>query len=261
MRTYAQLTTSFVVFCNRVGVDESISFWGGSEVIAPSGRRGVSGAAVRRGPVHASTSTSPTSAASASRCRCCATSGPELVARELAPARSPSGPGSAHDTTAERGAEDGLRRRGRAGRGAAGRATTRRHRRCSSCPTSSRSTPTSRGASSPSSSAASCARRASSGRCSGLSGGIDSALVAYLVAEAIGAEQLLCVLMPYRTSSPASRGDAEEVVRRLGCASELVEITPMVDGYFGADGAPGAAGPRASRRRRCGGATSWPGCG
>ncbi len=37
MRTYAQLTTSFVVYCNRVGVDESISFWGGSEVIAPSG--------------------------------------------------------------------------------------------------------------------------------------------------------------------------------------------------------------------------------
>jgi predicted amidohydrolase len=39
MRTYAQLTTSFVVFCNRVGVDESISFWGGSEVIAPTGER------------------------------------------------------------------------------------------------------------------------------------------------------------------------------------------------------------------------------
>jgi NAD+ synthase (glutamine-hydrolysing) len=38
MRTYAQLTTSFVVFCNRVGVDESISFWGGSEVIAPTGQ-------------------------------------------------------------------------------------------------------------------------------------------------------------------------------------------------------------------------------
>ena len=69
----------------------------------------------------------------------------------------------------------------------------------------------------------------------GLSGGIDSGLVAYLVAEAIGAERLLCVLMPYRTSSPASRGDAEEVVRRLGCASEVVEITPMVDGYFGDD--------------------------
>ena len=37
MRTYAQLTTSFVIFCNRVGMDETISFWGGSEVISPSG--------------------------------------------------------------------------------------------------------------------------------------------------------------------------------------------------------------------------------
>ena len=66
----------------------------------------------------------------------------------------------------------------------------------------------------------------------GLSGGIDSALVAYLVADAIGAERLLCVMMPYATSSPASRGDAETVIADLGCASELVEITPMVDGYF-----------------------------
>jgi NAD+ synthase len=69
----------------------------------------------------------------------------------------------------------------------------------------------------------------------GLSGGIDSALVAYLTAEAIGADALLCVLMPYRTSSPASRIDAEEVVRRLGCASELVDISPMVDGFYGAE--------------------------
>jgi len=37
LRAYAQLTTCVVVFCNRVGVDESISFWGGSEVIAPTG--------------------------------------------------------------------------------------------------------------------------------------------------------------------------------------------------------------------------------
>jgi predicted amidohydrolase len=37
MRTYAQLTTSFVVFVNRVGIDESFSFWGGSEVIGPTG--------------------------------------------------------------------------------------------------------------------------------------------------------------------------------------------------------------------------------
>ena len=79
----------------------------------------------------------------------------------------------------------------------------------------------------------------------GLSGGIDSALVAYLVAEAIGAERLLCVMMPYRTSSPASRGDAEAVVADLGCAAELVEITGMVDGYFGRDGVPGEGGPDA----------------
>jgi NAD+ synthase len=74
----------------------------------------------------------------------------------------------------------------------------------------------------------------------GLSGGIDSALVAYLVTEAIGPERLLCVLMPYRTSSPASRADAEEVVRRLGCASSLVDISPIVDGYFGLPGAAGS---------------------
>jgi NAD+ synthase len=74
----------------------------------------------------------------------------------------------------------------------------------------------------------------------GLSGGIDSALVAYLVSEAIGAERLLAVLMPYRTSSPSSRADAESVVADLRCASELVEITAMVDGYFGADGSAGA---------------------
>ncbi len=93
----------------------------------------------------------------------------------------------------------------------------------------------------------------------GLSGGIDSSLVAYLTAEAIGPERLLCVLMPYRTSSPASRADAEEVVRRLGCRSTVVDITPMVDGYFGRPaegdrsavlGALGPAGLEASPLRR-----------
>jgi len=74
----------------------------------------------------------------------------------------------------------------------------------------------------------------------GLSGGIDSALVAYLAAEAIGAENVLAILMPYRTSSPSSRGDAEEVVRRLGCPSELVDISAIVDAYFG-DGREDAA--------------------
>ena len=75
----------------------------------------------------------------------------------------------------------------------------------------------------------------------GLSGGIDSAVVAYLVAEAIGPDRLHAVLMPYRSSSPASRADAETVVAALGCSSELIEITAMVDGYFGRDDAAGAA--------------------
>jgi NAD+ synthase len=87
----------------------------------------------------------------------------------------------------------------------------------------------------------------------GLSGGIDSALVAYLVSEAIGPERLECVLMPYRTSSPASRADAETVVAALGCPSALVDISPMVEGYFGRDdeeGAAGAEGLQASQLRR-----------
>jgi len=86
----------------------------------------------------------------------------------------------------------------------------------------------------------------------GLSGGIDSGLVAYLVAEAVGTEHLLCVLLPYRTSSPASQADAEEVVRRLGCTSELRDISPMVDGFFGPDGGDASAmrrGNFAARQR------------
>ena len=46
MRTYAMLTTSFVVFVNRVGVEESVTFWGGSEVIDPAGHT------VFRAPLH-----------------------------------------------------------------------------------------------------------------------------------------------------------------------------------------------------------------
>jgi NAD+ synthase len=53
-------------------------------------------------------------------------------------------------------------------------------------------------------------------------------------------------MMPYRTSSPASRADAESVIAALGCASDVVDISPMVDGYFGTDapedGGPGANG-------------------
>jgi NAD+ synthase len=80
----------------------------------------------------------------------------------------------------------------------------------------------------------------------GLSGGIDSALVAFLAAEAIGPENLLCVMMPYRTSSSASVDDARLVIDKLGCRSETVEISAMVDGYFGRDGELGAGGADAA---------------
>jgi len=63
----------------------------------------------------------------------------------------------------------------------------------------------------------------------GLSGGVDSATVAFLVARAIGADNLLAVRMPYRSSSPESEADAMRVVTALGCRTERVEITPMVD--------------------------------
>jgi len=63
----------------------------------------------------------------------------------------------------------------------------------------------------------------------GLSGGIDSALSAYLSAKAIGAENVLAVRMPYRTSSEASLLDAEAVIEDLNLPSITVEITDMAD--------------------------------
>jgi NAD+ synthase len=63
----------------------------------------------------------------------------------------------------------------------------------------------------------------------GLSGGVDSATVAFLAARAIGADNLLAVRMPYASSSPESEADAIRVVTALGCHTERVDITPMVD--------------------------------
>ena len=63
----------------------------------------------------------------------------------------------------------------------------------------------------------------------GLSGGVDSATVAFLAARAIGSDSLLAVRMPYATSSEASETDAMRVVTALGCRTERVEITPMVE--------------------------------
>lgn len=63
----------------------------------------------------------------------------------------------------------------------------------------------------------------------GLSGGIDSALSAYLSAEALGAENLLAVRMPYRTSAAASLNDAGLVIEELGLPTLDIPITEMAD--------------------------------
>jgi NAD+ synthase len=73
----------------------------------------------------------------------------------------------------------------------------------------------------------------------GISGGVDSAVVAFLAARALGPHNVLGVFMPYRTSSPASLEDARDVVAKTGIRSELVEITPMVDAYHPPGEAPG----------------------
>lgn len=66
----------------------------------------------------------------------------------------------------------------------------------------------------------------------GLSGGIDSSLAAALAAQAIGSDQILGVLMPYRTSSEDSLRDARKLAEQLGIEYRLVEITPMIDAYY-----------------------------
>lgn len=66
----------------------------------------------------------------------------------------------------------------------------------------------------------------------GLSGGIDSALVAYLCARALGPENVYAIRMPYKSSAASSLSDAQRVVDALGINGETIEITDAVDGYL-----------------------------
>jgi len=70
----------------------------------------------------------------------------------------------------------------------------------------------------------------------GLSGGIDSALVAYLCARALGPENVYAIRMPYRSSSADSLADAQRVGDALGIHVDTIEITDAVDGYLRAAG-------------------------
>ncbi len=66
----------------------------------------------------------------------------------------------------------------------------------------------------------------------GLSGGVDSALSCYLAAEALGAENVLAVLMPYKTSSQESMEHAQLVIDTLGVGSVTIPVTEMVEPLF-----------------------------
>jgi NAD+ synthase (glutamine-hydrolysing) len=64
-----------------------------------------------------------------------------------------------------------------------------------------------------------------------LSGGIDSALVAELAADAVGPERLSCVVMPSPHSSSETQQDARNIAANLGCELIEIEIQPLMDSY------------------------------
>jgi NAD+ synthetase len=86
-------------------------------------------------------------------------------------------------------------------------------------------------------------RRGTANAVIGLSGGVDSAVTAFLCARALGPKHLWAIRMPYRTSSPASLSDAQLVVDALGCNVATVDISGTVDGYLRSE-------PDADPRRR-----------
>ena len=77
----------------------------------------------------------------------------------------------------------------------------------------------------------------------GLSGGVDSAVTAFLCARALGPDNVYAFRLPYATSHPASLADAQLVVDALKIHCRTIDITPAVDGYL-------ASEPDADARRR-----------
>ncbi|MEO8447412.1 MAG: NAD+ synthase [bacterium] len=66
----------------------------------------------------------------------------------------------------------------------------------------------------------------------GLSGGIDSAVSTYLAVNALGKENVTCLLMPYKTSSEESVTDAMRIVDDLKIPYKKIEITEIVDSFI-----------------------------
>jgi len=85
----------------------------------------------------------------------------------------------------------------------------------------------------------------------GLSGGVDSAVTAFLAAQALGPANVIAVRMPYRTSNPDSLAHAQLVIDKLGIQSRTIDISPAVDGYLShePDADPGRRGNVMARER------------
>ncbi|MES9505370.1 NAD+ synthase [Streptomyces sp. NPDC000609] len=84
----------------------------------------------------------------------------------------------------------------------------------------------------------------------GLSGGIDSALVAAIACDALGAQNVYGISMPSKYSSDHSKGDAAELARRTGLNFRTVPIEPMFDAYMGSLGLSGLAEENLQSRLR-----------
>jgi NAD+ synthase len=78
----------------------------------------------------------------------------------------------------------------------------------------------------------------------GLSGGIDSALCAALAVDALGAERVRCLMLPYKYTSSMSLDDAAACAKALGVRYEAVPIAPAVEGFEAALGSVFAGLPR-----------------
>ncbi|MFF2012461.1 NAD+ synthase [Streptomyces sp. NPDC058195] len=84
----------------------------------------------------------------------------------------------------------------------------------------------------------------------GLSGGIDSALVAAIACDALGAQNVYGISMPSKYSSDHSKGDAAELARRTGLNFRTVSIEPMFDAYMGSLGLTGLSEENLQARLR-----------
>jgi NAD+ synthase (glutamine-hydrolysing) len=85
----------------------------------------------------------------------------------------------------------------------------------------------------------------------GISGGVDSAVTAYLAARAFGPSNVIGVRLPYRTSSADSLEHAQLVIDNLGIESRTIDISDAVDGYMAhePEASPGRRGNVMSRTR------------